>query len=125
MKLPFTAASLLCSFLLTACMPDAVYTPVEDLVFADPALRDCVVNEARREGWVDAGHVLTVHCARPSSRKISSLAGIGQLVNLRELFVAGHVLEELAPHQRRVVVVTDHDRVVAKMEPRQHVHGQL
>ena len=82
---------------LVSCSPDVGYTAVEELVFDDAVFRDCVVSEAKKNGWVNAGQILDVHCVNPTSRKISNLSGIENLHNIRALDLAHNEISDMSP----------------------------
>ena len=102
------ASFMFATLVLAACMPDVVYTPTENLKFRDSAFRECVVSEARKNGWADAGHVLRLHCVNPESRKSSDLGGIRNLVNIRELDLAHNAIRDIEP----LVALTKLERLV-------------
>jgi uncharacterized lipoprotein YajG len=50
--------SIACLVIIAGCEQNhhvSVYTAVADLPFADPVLRQCVLDQASRDGWQNAG----------------------------------------------------------------------
>ena len=94
------AAALLCIGWLAGCVDErdvSVYTPVTELVFADPLLRDCVRSTGREYGWDSAGRIETLHCTGREGARIRSLDGIGALINLQDLNLAHNAIQDTTP----------------------------
>ena len=89
-------AVVLAALSLVGCpQPASVYIAVEDLPFDDSTLRACAITTAKREGWVDAGHVTRLRCVNPVGNHITSLAGVENLVNLEELDLAHNAITDI------------------------------
>lgn len=75
----------------------SVYTPVAELSFADPVLRECVLAEAARNGWTVSGDVRSLRCNNPDTPRVAALSGIGNLINLSNVDLAQNALDDTTP----------------------------
>ena len=78
----------------------SVYTPVENLAFEDPVLRECVLRDAASNGWLVSGQVRSLRCNNPDGRRVTSLSGIGNLVNLADVDLAQNAITDTMPLER-------------------------
>ena len=114
------AFALLCSLLLASCSQDGAYTKVGKLAFDDPALKACVLAEAEKHGWQEAGHVTRLHCVNPTGPKINRLAGIEHLQNITDLYLAHNSVSNLDPlvALKRLDRLVLDDNLVSRPGPR-------
>lgn len=59
----------------------SVYTPVIELEFFDPVLKECVVQQAKQNGWGESGLVTALGFTNPETTGIQNLSGIENLVD--------------------------------------------
>lgn len=74
-----------------------VYKTVDELVFVDRVLEECVDYLARTNGWDDVGHFSSLRCNHPSGDGIETLDGIEHLVELTDVNLAFNRITDIDP----------------------------